>query len=90
MYSTMIRASDRLGPRPFLNSLDLTNFDDLKETGTFVKMLALLPLLRKMGVDVVYMLPISRFSLKDKKGELGSPYGVASFFDLDPNAQGST
>ncbi|MCK7487449.1 MAG: hypothetical protein MZU97_19500 [Bacillus subtilis] len=48
-------------------------------------MLALLPLLKKMGVDTVYMLPISRFSLKDKKGELGSPYGVASFFDLDPN-----
>lgn len=83
MYSTMIRSSaswdhDRS------HSLDLRNFDDLKETGSFVKMLALLPLLQKMGVNTVYMLPISRFSLKDKKGELGSPYGVASFFDLDP------
>lgn len=84
MYSTMIRAS-AAWDHDRSNSLDLTNFDDLKETGTFVKMLALLPLFQKMGVDVVYMLPISRFSLKDKKGELGSPYGVASFFDLDPN-----
>lgn len=31
------------------------------------------------------MLPISKFSLKDKKGELGSPYGVSNFNELDPN-----
>lgn len=84
MYSTMIRTSAAWDhDRSY--SLDLSNFDGLKETGTFVKMLPLLPFLKKMGVDTVYMLPISRFSLKDKKGELGSPYGVASFFELDPN-----
>ena len=83
MYSTMIRTQTSWDhDRSY--SLDLQNFDGLKETGTFVKMLALLPFLQKMGVNTVYMLPISRFSLKDKKGELGSPYGVASFFDLDP------
>jgi len=84
LYSTMIRTSTAWDhDRSF--SLDISNFDKMKETGTFVKMLAMLPFLKKMGVDVVYMLPISRFSLKDKKGELGSPYGVASFFDLDPS-----
>lgn len=81
-YSTMIRSSasydhDRSG------RLEEMNLYDLKETGTFVKSLALLPLLKKMGVDVVYMLPISKYSLKDKKGELGSPYGVSNFFKLD-------
>jgi glycosidase len=84
LYSTMIRTSSAWDhDRSF--SLDLSNFNGMKETGTFVKTLALLPLLRKMGVDTLYLLPISRFSLKDKKGELGSPYGVANFFDLDPN-----
>jgi len=84
MYSTMIRTSTAWDhDRSY--SLDLVNFDKMKETGTFVKTLAFLPFLKKMGVDTVYMLPISRFSLRDKKGELGSPYGVASFFDLDPN-----
>jgi glycosidase len=84
MYSTMIRTSTTWDhDRSY--SLDFSNFDGMKETGTFVKTLALLPFLKKLGVDTVYMLPISRFSLKDKKGELGSPYGVASFFDLDPN-----
>lgn len=84
VYSTMIRTSaawdnDRSG---FLES---SNIYKMPETGSFVKMLAMLPLLKKMGVDVVYMLPISKFSLKDKKGDLGSPYGVSNFNELDPN-----
>ena len=84
LYSTMIRTSSAWDhDRSY--SLDLSNFNGMKETGTFVKTLALLPLLKKMGVDVLYLLPISRFSLKDKKGELGSPYGIANFFELDPN-----
>ncbi len=83
-YSTMIRVSsawdmDRSG------KLEQSNIYNLTETGSFVKMLSLLPLLKKMGVDVVYMLPISKFSLKDKKGDLGSPYGVSNFNELDPN-----
>lgn len=84
LYSMMIRAStawdhDRNG------HLDEHNMYHMKETGTFVKTLVLLPLLKSMGVDTLYLLPISRFSLKDKKGELGSPYGVSNFFALDPN-----
>ena len=84
VYSTMIRTSaawdhDRSG------TLDTSNIYKMPETGSFVKMLSLLPLLKKMGVDVVYMLPISKFSLKDKKGDLGSPYGVSNFNELDPN-----
>ena len=72
VYSMMVRTStawdhDRSG------DLENHNLYDLNETGTFVKSLALLPLLKKMGVDTVYMLPISKFSLKDKKGKLGSP-----------------
>ncbi|MBN2696035.1 MAG: alpha-amylase, partial [Bacilli bacterium] len=84
LYSTMIRSSSAWDhDRSF--SLDIANFDKMKETGTFVKMLALLPLIKKIGIDTIYLLPLSRFSLENKKGELGSPYGVASFFDLDPN-----
>lgn len=81
-YSCMIRTSsswdhDRNGV------LESNNMYSLKETGTFVKTLALLPLLKKMGIDVLYMLPILKYSLKDKKGELGSPYGVSNFYQLD-------
>ncbi len=84
VYSMMIRTSttwdhDRNG------YVDENNIYHLKETGTFIKTLALLPLLDKMGVDAIYLLPISKFSLKNKKGELGSPYGVSNFFELDPS-----
>ncbi len=84
VYSTMIRTSsawdsDRSG------ILEDKNLYQMSETGSFVKMLSLLPLLKKMGIDTVYMLPISKFSQKDKKGDLGSPYGVSNFNELDPN-----
>ncbi len=84
VYSTMIRTSaawdnDRSG------LLEKENIYKMPETGSFVRMLAMLPLLKKMGVNVVYMLPISKFSLKDKKGDLGSPYGVSNFNEIDPN-----
>ncbi len=84
VYSTMIRTSaswdhDRTG------ELEDSNIYKLKETGTFVKTLSILPLLKKMGINTVYMLPISKFSLKDKKGECGSPYGVSNFYKIDEN-----
>ncbi|MGL5295505.1 MAG: alpha-amylase [Culicoidibacterales bacterium] len=82
VYSMMVRTStawdhDRSG------LLEDENLYGLKETGTFIKSLALLPLLKKMGITTVYLLPISQFSLRDKKGELGSPYAVSSFSILD-------
>ena len=83
LYSSMIRTSSSWdSDRSY--SLDISNLNGLKETGTFVKTIALLPLLRRMGVTVLYLLPISKYSLKDKKGELGSPYSVESFTRLDP------
>ena len=84
VYSTMIRTSSAWD-HDRSSTLDTSNIYKMPETGSFVKMLSLLPLLKKMGVDVVYMLPISKFSLKDKKGDLGSPYGVSNFNELDPN-----
>lgn len=84
VYSTLIRTStawdhDRSG------ELEDANLYGLKETGTFVKMIGLLPLLQYLGVDTVYMLPISKFSRKDHKGDLGSPYGVSNFLEIDPD-----
>jgi glycosidase len=83
VYSMMIRSSgsfdhDRTG------LLEGKNLLGLKDTGTFIKTLAYLPTLKRLGIDVLYLLPIAKYSLKDKKGELGSPYGVSNFYQLDP------
>ena len=55
------------------------------ETGTFLKSILLLPLLAKMGVDVVYMLPVSKVSRRFRKGEVGCPYSAKNFFELEPD-----
>lgn len=83
-YSMLIRTStswdhDRNG------FLDENNIYHLKESGTFIKTLMILPLLLEMGVNAIYLLPISKYSLKNKKGDIGSPYSVSNFFKLDEN-----
>ncbi|MGH4120571.1 alpha-amylase family glycosyl hydrolase [Clostridium sp.] len=84
IYSMHIRTStswDHNGS----GALENINGEGFKETGTFVKTLALLPLLKKMGIDTIYLLPISEYSNKFKKGGMGSPYAIKNFFKIDHN-----
>lgn len=61
----------------------MENAFGMKDTGTFVKTIALIPHLLHMGIDTIFLLPISQHSLKNKKGEFGSPYAVQDFFKID-------
>ncbi|MGZ7445545.1 alpha-amylase [Paenibacillus sp. TH7-28] len=54
------------------------------QSGTFLRWMILLPLLKKMGVNIVYLLPVTRYSELHWKGDIGSPYAVHSLFELDP------
>lgn len=63
-------------------------FSDLQspeysESGTFYKMILMLPYLSGMGFDTLYFLPVTRYSDAFKKGTLGSPYSVKDFFNID-------
>ena len=53
------------------------------QSGTFLRMIWLLPMLQKMGVNILYLLPVTRHSELNRKGDLGSPYAVADYFSLD-------
>lgn len=55
-----------------------------RQSGTFLRMIWLLPMLQKMGVNILYLLPVTRHSEFNRKGELGSPYAIADYFSLDP------
>ena len=55
------------------------------ETGTFLKSILILPLLKRMGVTAVYMLPVVKHSNLYRKGELGCPYSAKNFFELEPS-----
>ena len=82
-YSMMIRTSSAW-------DYDQSGSLESSENGTFIRTLFLLPYLRRMGVNLLYLLPISKYSLENKKGELGSVYGVSNFFEFDPNLKHQT
>lgn len=53
------------------------------ESGTFLKMIMLIPYFARYNVDSIYLLPITQSSSKFKKGEVGSPYSVKNFFHVE-------
>ncbi|UTR13210.1 alpha-amylase [Salipaludibacillus sp. LMS25] len=61
------------------------NRDGHIESGTFLRMVILVPLLKKMGVNILYLLPVNEYSDRYPKGDLGSPYAVKNYFHLDAN-----
>ena len=62
-----------------------TKGDGSISNGTLVRMLALLPILKKMQVNVLYLLPITEYSTRNQKGDMGSPFAIKDFYKLDPN-----
>ncbi|MDR0926366.1 MAG: alpha-amylase [Ignavibacteria bacterium] len=56
-----------------------------KETGTFLKTIALLPYIKSLGTDILYLLPITAIGCDGKKGNLGSPYSIRDPYTIDQN-----
>ena len=52
--------------------------------GTFADITSDLPRLRDMGVDVVWFMPIHPIGQLNKKGELGCPYSIQDYRDVNP------
>ena len=79
MYGAMIRTTTawdhrgdgRLGSRP------------VNDLGTFLKTILLLPHLRRLGITVLYLLPVVKVSRLYRKGQLGCPYSAKNFCELD-------
>lgn len=53
--------------------------------GTFLKAICLLPYLKRLHVNTVYLLPIFEYSNKYLKGTIGSPYAIKNIYRIDPN-----
>ena len=53
--------------------------------GTFNAFAAHLPRLKNMGIDILWLMPIHPISEAKRKGELGSPYAVADYKDVNPD-----
>ena len=64
---------------------DITlNKHGIRETGTLLKTIALLPYLKSLGVNTIHLLPITDIGIDGRKGDLGSPYAIKNPFRLDP------
>ena len=53
-------------------------------TGTLLKLIALMPYLANLGVQCLYLLPLTRIGRHHAKGELGSPFAVSGIDVLEP------
>jgi len=56
-----------------------------RETGTFLKATALLPYIKSLGCNTIYLLPVNAIGKTGKKGNLGSPYAIADAYIIDEN-----
>lgn len=55
----------------------------LRETGTFLKAIAMLPYIKSLGANTLYLLPITAIGKDGRKGTLGSPYAIRHHYKLD-------
>ena len=52
--------------------------------GTFAAAEAHLPRLKKLGIDILWLMPIHPIGEENRKGTLGSPYSVRDYFGVNP------
>ena len=57
----------------------------IKKTGTFLKMITLLPYIKKLGCNVLHLMPITAIGKDGNRGDLGSPYAIQNPYKLDEN-----
>jgi len=55
------------------------NVRQFSQEGSFDKVTEALPRLSKLGVDILWLMPIQPISVLNRKGSLGSPYSVANY-----------
>ena len=60
------------------------NLRQYTQEGTFKAFESHLPRLKKMGVDIIWLMPIHPIGEKNRKGKLGSYYSVKDFLGVNP------
>ncbi len=66
------------------NSDDITlNADGMRESGTFLKAIAMLGYIKALGCTTIHLLPVTAIGQDGNKGELGSPYAIRNPYRLE-------
>ena len=74
------RGSQEFLQQAVIYEVNLRQFGD----GGFQEVTNHLPRLSKLGVDILWLMPIHPISELNRKGELGSPYSVANYLEVNP------
>jgi starch synthase (maltosyl-transferring) len=61
------------------------HYDTKIVSGSFLKGILLLPYLKALNVNIIYLLPVFKYSDVNKKGELGSPYAIKDIYAISPD-----
>lgn len=61
------------------------NIRQYTKEGTFKAFEAHLPRLKKMGVDILWLMPIQPLGLKNRKGSMGSHYSIKDYLNVNPD-----
>ncbi len=59
-------------------------FASIRKEGTFKKFEEHLPELKKMGIGIIWIMPINPIGEKNRKGTLGSYYAVRDYKAINP------
>jgi len=60
------------------------NIRQYTKEGTIEAFMHHLPRLKKMGIDIIWLMPMHPIGLKNRKGSLGSYYSISDFTDINP------
>jgi glycosidase len=61
------------------------NLRHFTKENTFKSFEAHIPRLKDMGIDILWFMPIQPISVKNRKGELGSPYSIGDYYKTNPD-----
>jgi alpha-amylase len=61
------------------------NLRHFTKENTFKSFEAHIPRLKEMGIDILWFMPIQPISVKNRKGELGSPYSIGDYYKTNPD-----
>ena len=54
------------------------------EEGTFDGVVSKLDYIKELGTDIIYLLPVNTIGKDGRKGDLGSPYSIKDYYEINP------
>ncbi len=82
----MLPASAKFTPVPWAKDATIyeVNIRQYSKEGTFAAFEPALPRLKKMGVKVLWFMPVQPIGVKERKGGLGSYYSIKDYTAINP------